>query len=106
MNIFLTKLGVPSLIYQPKLGATMIMLAQAASVTSAMNQVLGIIAWVLFGGAVAGIGIAGWAFMTGRTEMVKNALIGGAICGLGLPIAIALFKAGGQNINAQVTMPN
>ena len=46
-------------------------------------------------------------YMMGRTEFMKQALVGAAVAGLGWVIIQTFFSAGGQNVDQiTVTAPN
>lgn len=85
--------------------ATTIILAQAGGFNQAMGQAVGIINAIclvlVFGGLVA----AAVMYMTGRTEVMKHALVGAAVAGLSWVIVNTFFSAGGQTANIQIQAP-
>ena len=79
----------------------------ATSFNSAMSSALGIINAITAVLAFGGLTAATIMYMMGRTEFMKQALVGAAVAGLGWVIIQTFFSAGGQNVDQiTVTAPN
>ena len=95
-----------------KAGAATIQLAltlplAATSFNTSMSSALGIINAITAVLAFGGLTAATIMYMMGRTEFMKQALVGAAVAGLGWVIIQTFFSAGGQNVDQiTVTAPN
>lgn len=96
-----TKAGAATLQVMPA-----VMLAQATSFNTSMSSALGIInsicAVLCFGALISAVIM----YMMGRTEFMKQALVGAAVAGLSWVIVQTFFNAGGQSVSGiNVTAP-
>ena len=95
-----------------KAGAATIQMAltlplAATSFNTSMSSALGIINAITAVLAFGGLTAATIMYMMGRTEFMKQALVGAAVAGLGWVIIQTFFSAGGQNVDQiTVTAPN
>ncbi len=79
----------------------------ATSFNTSMSSALGIINAITAVLAFGGLTAATIMYMMGRTEFMKQALVGAAVAGLGWVIIQTFFSAGGQNVDQiTVTAPN